>query len=94
MRKECIYAMLRFTKRLSSTVYRFDIGWVHPPPADPWRHLQLETVDNDSYRNRLMADGGPDGFKKALVRDLEARRNRYCRDILADAPPVYATSVG
>jgi hypothetical protein len=241
MREECIYAMLRLIKGLSSTFYRFDIGWVHRPPADPWHRLRLvaflnhtslyeplfvggfpnalirriayqglmpvadqairrpimgfffrmvakkvvaitrkkdhtwkqvlaamqpdsmviimpegrmmrangldknglpmtvrggiadivqsipygrlllaysaglhhvqtpgqripkifktlrmrlEAVDIATYRDRLMAHGGPDGFKKALVRDLEARRDRYCSDMLSDASSVYAASFG
>ncbi len=241
MREECIYAMLRLIKGISSMLYRFDIGWVHPPPADPWRRLRLvaflnhtslyeplfvggfpnafirriafqglmpvadkatrrplmgfffrmvaknvvpitrkndhtwgqvlaemqpdsmviimpegrmmrangldkngrpmtvrggiadivqsipqgrmllaysaglhhvqtpgqripkifktlcmrlETVELAAYRSQLMEHGGPDGFKKAVVRDLEARRNRYCSGMLPDASPVYATSFG
>jgi hypothetical protein len=94
MREECIYTMLRFIKGLSSMVYRFDIGWIHQPPADPWHHLQLETVDLAAYRSQLMEHGGPDGFKKAVLHDLEARQNRYCRDMLPNASPVYATYFG
>jgi len=241
MREECIYAMLRLIKELSRTFYRFDIGWVHQPPADPWRRLRLvaflnhtslyeplfvggfpnafirriafqglmpvadkatrrplmgfffrmvaknvvpvtrkndhtwsqvlaamrpdsmviimpegrmmrakgldkngrpmtvrggiadilqsiqqgrmllaysaglhhvqtpgqripkifkalrmrlETVDIATYRSQLMEQGGPDRFKKAVVHDLEARRNRYCNGMLPDASPVYATSFG
>ena len=64
MREEFIYTMLRLIKGFSGVFYRFDIGWVHTPPADPWRQL------TDRY--------GPHGFKKALIRDLETRRDRYC----------------
>jgi len=241
MREACIYAMLRTIKGLSRVFYRLDIGWVHPPPADPWRHLRLvaflnhtslyeplyvggfpnefirriafmglmpvadkatrrplmgfffrmvaknvvavtrqndrtwnqvlttmrpdtmviimpegrmmrangldksgrpmtvrggiadivrsipegrmlmtysaglhhvqtpgqripklfktlrmrlETVDIADYRNRLMDQYGPGGFKKALIRDLENRRDRYCFGLEPASPPVYAASLG
>ncbi|MBC2710049.1 MAG: hypothetical protein HGJ94_03260 [Desulfosarcina sp.] len=241
MREECIYAMLRTIKGLSNVFYRFDIQWVHQPPADPWRHLRLvaflnhtslyeplfvggfpnefikriafkglmpvadkatrrplmglffrlvaknvvsitrkndhtwnrvlstmkpdtmviimpegrmmrangldkhgqpmtvrggiadivqsipegrmlltysaglhhvqipgqripkifktllmrlETIDIAKYRNRLMGRCGPDGFKKALIRDLEARRDRHCAGLVPAALPAYATALG
>jgi hypothetical protein len=56
--------------------------------------MRLEAVDVAAYRHALMAQGGPDGFKKAVVRDLEARRKCHCVGMLTDASPVYATTVG
>ncbi|MDX2452296.1 1-acyl-sn-glycerol-3-phosphate acyltransferase [Desulfosarcina sp.] len=56
--------------------------------------MRLETVDITAYRSRLMDQHGPAGFKKALVRDLEYRRARYCLDLEPAPPPVYAASLG
>ena len=36
--------------------------------------MRLEAVDIAAYRRQLMDRCGPHGFKKALIRDLEARR--------------------
>ena len=40
--------------------------------------LRLEMVDIAEYRRRLLAEAGEEGFRAAVIRDLEARRNRYC----------------
>jgi hypothetical protein len=40
--------------------------------------MRLEAVDIAAYRRRLMDRCGPHGFKKALIGDLESRRDRYC----------------
>ncbi len=56
--------------------------------------MRLETVDIATYRSRLMDQHGPAGFKKALVRDLEYRRARYCLDLEPAPLTVYAASLG
>lgn len=40
--------------------------------------LRLETVDLDVYRAERLAEGGEEGFKRSVIGDLEARRERYC----------------
>ena len=40
--------------------------------------MRLEAVDIAGYRNALLAEGGPKGFRRAVVRDLERRRDLYC----------------
>ena len=68
MREECIYAMLRAIKRLSRVFYRFDIDWVHQPPADPWRHLRLVAfLNHTSLYEPLFVGGFPDRFIKRIA---------------------------
>jgi hypothetical protein len=45
-----------------------------------WRRIRmnLEVVDLGTYRRERMAVGGPEGFKRAVVADLERRRDLYC----------------
>ena len=40
--------------------------------------LRLETVDIATYRAARMAEGGHKGFRRAMVRDLERRRDANC----------------
>ncbi|HVS03878.1 MAG TPA: 1-acyl-sn-glycerol-3-phosphate acyltransferase [Thermoanaerobaculia bacterium] len=40
--------------------------------------IRFETLDVAAYREARLAEAGARGFKQAVVRDLEARRNRYC----------------
>jgi hypothetical protein len=68
MREECIYAMLRAVKGLSRLLYRFDIGWVHQPPADPWRNLRLVAfLNHTSLYEPLFVGGFPDKFIKRIA---------------------------
>lgn len=59
MREVIIYAMLRLIKGFSRLFYYLDIGWVHPPPEDPWRQVRLVTFlmcrrpACSAYRNAL-----------------------------------------
>jgi hypothetical protein len=41
-------------------------------------HLRLEVVDIDEYRAARMAEGGHKGFRRAVVHDLERRRDTIC----------------
>jgi hypothetical protein len=56
--------------------------------------MRLESVDIAGYRQRLMDDHGRTGFKKALIRDLQARRDRYCFGQEGEAVPAFAASPG
>ena len=68
MREECIYAMLRAIKRISRLFYRFDIAWVHQPPADPWRQLRLVAfLNHTSLYEPLFVGGFPDEFIKRIA---------------------------
>jgi hypothetical protein len=40
--------------------------------------MNLEIVDIGAYRREMMAEGGPDGFKRAVIADLERRRDQNC----------------
>lgn len=40
--------------------------------------LNLELVDIAAYRERLLAESGEEGFRRAVVRDLEDRKSRFC----------------
>jgi len=40
--------------------------------------LRLEVVDIATYRAAIMAAAGPKGFRRAVVRDLERRRDLHC----------------
>jgi hypothetical protein len=40
--------------------------------------MRLQTVDIATYRRNIIQNAGSRGFKQAVVRDLENRRDRYC----------------
>jgi hypothetical protein len=40
--------------------------------------MRLEAVDIAAYRDARMAEGGPKGFRRAVVKDLERRRDLHC----------------
>ena len=40
--------------------------------------MNLELVDIAGYGDRMLAEAGPEGFKKAVIADLERRRDLYC----------------
>ena len=40
--------------------------------------LNLEIIDIAKYIEEQMANGGPEQFKKNVMHDLDARRDRYC----------------
>lgn len=46
----------------------------------PWKtiHMRLEQVDIAAYRAALLEAAGPDGWKRAVIADLERRRDLYC----------------
>jgi hypothetical protein len=41
--------------------------------------MRFECLEVEPYRERLLAEGGVKGFRRAVVADLERRRDRYCR---------------
>ena len=53
-------------------------------PGERWPRLfktvrmNLELLDLGAYRRQLMAQAGPEGFKRAVIEDLERRRDLYC----------------
>lgn len=51
------------------------------PLPRPFRilRMRLESVDIGTYRDRLLEEGGREGFKAAVIRDLTRRRDRHCR---------------
>lgn len=40
--------------------------------------MRLEAVDIAAYRNARLEEGGPKGFRRAVVKDLEQRRDLNC----------------
>ena len=40
--------------------------------------MRLETVEIAAYRSERLQEGGPKGFRRAVVRDLERRRDLNC----------------
>jgi hypothetical protein len=40
--------------------------------------LRVEILDIADYIKEMMKDGGPEQFKRNVIRDLEARRDHYC----------------
>ena len=68
MREACIYAMLRSIKGFSRLFYRFDIQWVHEPPAEPWRKLRLVTfLNHTSLYEPLFVGGFPNAFIRRIA---------------------------
>ena len=45
--------------------------------------LRLEVVDIGAYRAARLEDGGPKGFRRAVVNDLERRRDEVCPSLEA-----------
>lgn len=41
--------------------------------------MHLEGIDIDEYRRTLLLRSGEEGFKKAVICDLERRRDQYCQ---------------
>ena len=52
-------------------------GELLPRPFKTVR-LRLELVDIAAYREELMARAGEDGFKRAVIKDMERRRDTHC----------------
>ena len=40
--------------------------------------MRLESIDIQQYRESLLSRSGYKGFKSAVIKDLEFRRNRFC----------------
>ena len=61
-------------------------GGIHhvQAPGERWPRLfktlrmRLQEVDIAAYRSSIMQKAGSQGFKAAVVADLESRRDRYC----------------
>jgi hypothetical protein len=39
--------------------------------------MRIENLEVADYINDIMASGGPDTFKKNVMKDLDTRRDRY-----------------
>ena len=50
----------------------------HIPNVFKTVRMRLEILDVAPYIEQMMANGGPEAFKKNVMRDLDARRDRYC----------------
>ncbi len=50
----------------------------HIPNVFTTVSLRTEVLDIADYVAAMMKDGGPEQFKKNVIRDLESRRDRYC----------------
>lgn len=61
----------------------------HLPRLFKTVRLNLELVDIASYRERLLAESGEEGFRRAVIRDLEDRKARLCppEEPLPGEPP-------
>jgi hypothetical protein len=40
--------------------------------------LRVEVLEIEAYMTEIASHGGPEDFKKNVIRDLETRRDRYC----------------
>jgi hypothetical protein len=47
--------------------------------------MRLELIDIAAYREALIAEHGRHGFKLAVIRDLERRRDLQCQEMAARA---------
>lgn len=52
----------------------------HMPNLFKTVRLRVEVLDIATYIRDRMAEGGPEQFKKSVIRDLERRRDHYCPD--------------
>lgn len=50
----------------------------HLPNVFKTVRMRLEIVEISQYIERMMENGGPEAFKKNVMRDLDARRDQYC----------------
>ena len=50
----------------------------HIPNVFKTVRLRVEVVDVARYIEEQTAKGGPEQFKKNVMRDLDARRDTYC----------------
>ena len=58
----------------------------HVPRIFKTVRMRLEDVDIAAYIEQMMAAGGPDQFKRNVMRDLDRRRDLYC----IEDPPLAA----
>ena len=56
--------------------------------------LRCETLDIPEYRDRLMAEAGPGGFKKTVVDDLTRRRDEHSPRPAVEAPTAVSEPAG
>lgn len=56
----------------------------HVPRIFKTVRMRLEIIDIARYIDEQMAKGGPDQFKRNVMRDLDARRDHYCPEEKSD----------
>jgi hypothetical protein len=54
--------------------------------------LRAENIDIAEYIAAMSAEGGPDQFKKNVMRDLERRRDLYCPTEADDPKPAHSAA--
>ncbi len=69
MRKRAIYAMLLSIKALSRMFYRFDIGWIDPPPPEDWwtKYRLVAFLNHTSLYEPLFVGWFPNRFLKRIA---------------------------
>lgn len=63
---------------LSAGMHHVQIPGQWVPKFFKTLRMRLQHLDLIQYRNHLLERAGLDGFKQAVIRDLEERRDRYC----------------
>lgn len=66
----------------------------HLPRLFETVRLNLELVDVRDYRDRMLARGGESGFRRAVIQDMEDRRDRCCPVDPADRKAARPASSG
>ena len=56
----------------------------HLPRVFKRIRMRLELIDIASYKESLLESAGRHGFKRAVIADLEARRDLHCAEIGVD----------
>lgn len=69
MRKRVIYAMLLSIKAFSRMFYRFDIGWIDPPPPGDWwtKYRLVAFLNHTSLYEPLYVGWFPNRFLKRIA---------------------------
>jgi hypothetical protein len=59
----------------------------HIPNVFKTVRMRLEIVDVAPYIEQMMANGGAEAFKKNVMKDLDARRDKYCSAMSDEQQP-------
>jgi len=63
---------------LSAGLHHVQIPGQWVPKIFKTLKMRLQHIDLKQYRDQLLEKAGFEGFKQAVIQDLEERRNRYC----------------